>query len=137
MTAYTLTNKQRTFADCIISGDTQIVAYRTAYKANNMSDAAARVQANRLTKHTNIALYIAEKREQVEALLVETVAFDAKRALEMAIEDRQKAHERGQSGAAVSATRLACDIRGLITDSGSVPSASDSEPARPPHPEEH
>ena len=116
MAAYTLTIKQRAFADRIIAGDTQTVAYRAAYKAENMSAAAVSVQASRLANHPNVSLYIAEKREQVETLMVETVAFDAKRALEMALEDRQKAHDRGQSGAAVSATRLACDIRGIVVE---------------------
>lgn len=60
-----LTGKQEEFAKNIVKGMSQADAYRSAYDAEDMSDAAIYVEASRLIDNPNVALRIKELREDL------------------------------------------------------------------------
>jgi phage terminase small subunit len=58
-----LTAKQESFAVATVKGYPPLEAYKFAYEAENMSDAACSVEASRLFQNPNVALRIEELRE--------------------------------------------------------------------------
>ena len=60
-----LTGKQEEFAKNIVQGMSQADAYRSAYDAEDMSDAAIYVEASRLMDNPNVALRIKELRDEL------------------------------------------------------------------------
>jgi len=58
-----LTAKQESFAVATVKGYPPMEAYKFAYEAENMSDAACSVEASRLFQNPNVSLRIEELRE--------------------------------------------------------------------------
>lgn len=61
-----LTPKQEKFAQCIADGQTQADAYRSAYNAEKMSEAALHVEASKLMDNPKITLRLSELRSKLE-----------------------------------------------------------------------
>ena len=117
MSAYRLTAKQRSFADRIIEGMDPSEAYHaSAYKSDNMTPKAISVEAQRVLQNPSVALAIEEGRQKATERAITLASFTKEEALRWAMEDRELAHKLGQSGAAVSATRLASDLGGHIVE---------------------
>ena len=64
-----MTPKMLVFIDAILAGSNPSQAYRLAYRAEKMSPAAIKVNAQKLLQHTNVALTIAERRAALAAKL--------------------------------------------------------------------
>lgn len=117
MSAFRLTAKQQKFANNIIAGLDPSEAYRAAgYKCDKLSPKAISVEAQRVKKNPSVALAIERGQQKATERAVNVAAFTKEKALLWAEQDRRLAHQLGQSGAAVSATRLASDLSGLIID---------------------
>jgi len=105
----------------VIAGVKQVEAYKAVYKSDKMSPNALAVEASRLMRHPQVSLKIAEGREKE---IIEPTAtytqFTHQKAVELALHAAKRADELGQSGAYVSAVRLASDLQGYITEKKSV-----------------
>lgn len=112
MTAFRLTPKQEKFCAVYLETGNASEAYRQAYKTENMSPATIRGCAAELMRNPNITARLNKSKAEI----VERVVFDKQTAIQYALEDRALARELGQTGAAVSAARLACDIAGHIVE---------------------
>jgi phage terminase small subunit len=114
-----LTIKQESFARAYVELGNASLAYRQAYKAENMSDEAVKVEACRLLQHTNVALTVdrlkakhAEKHEVTVDWLTEQLK---------AVFDKAMAEGKGAS-AAVSAVMGMAKLHGHIVEKKDVTS---------------
>jgi phage terminase small subunit len=112
-----LTPKQEAFVLAYLETGNASEAYRRAYAAKNMSDAAIRVEACRLTDNPNVALAIQAGRDQAtkrNEITVDTLVDELNEARLIALQS-----PRGAS-AAVSATLGKAKLLGLIIDRSEV-----------------
>ena len=107
-----LTPKREKFVQAYVETGNASEAYRRAFKADKMSDAAIAVEASRLLDDPKVALKVDElKRHHAER---HDVTVDDIRA--MLLEDRKFAREMEMPAAAVSATMGLAKLYGHLRD---------------------
>ena len=105
-----LTPKQEAFVYAYLETGNGCEAYRRAYSAGSMTDAAIRVEASRLLKHPNVALQVTLMRQRN----IERCGATVEQVTRLLLEDRALAHQRGHTHAAVQATMGVAKIHGLL-----------------------
>lgn len=107
-----LTAKQTAFVEALLSGMTQIDAYRAAYDVSGMSDNAQHVEASKLCQNPKISLRLAEaaqaSREKME---ISTV-----RLTEMALEAYEVARHNSNASHMTGAVLAIGKLNGLIVE---------------------
>jgi len=108
-----LTPKQEAFVQAYLTnGGNQRAAYRTAYNAENMSDAVVDVKACELMKTGKVSVRVREIQERAAKrteVTIETITGMLGRAYKQAVEN-------GQAGAAVAASMGMAKLHGLIIE---------------------
>lgn len=107
-----LTAKQEAFVQAYLKVGNQRQAYRAAYSAGKMSDAAVDVEACELLKTPKVALRVKELQERTAKrteVTVETVQKKLEAAYLLAVAEKQ-------TGAAVAAAMGMAKLHGLIID---------------------
>lgn len=107
-----MTAKQTAFVEALLSGMTQIDAYRAAYDVSGMSDNAQHVEASKLCQNPKISLRLAEaaqaSREKME---ISTV-----RLTEMALEAYEVARHNSNASHMTGAVLAIGKLNGLIVE---------------------
>lgn len=118
-----LTRKQENFYSAYLKCRNPMIAYRQAYDAKGMSDAACAVEGNKLLKHPIIAQRLAratEKAVERAALTVESVIAELEEARQMAI---QKENPSAMAQASMGKAK----VGGLIVERAEVKNVDEFE----------
>lgn len=107
-----LTAKQTAFVKALLSGKTQVDAYRDAYDVSGMSDNAQRVEASRLCQHPTISLMLKEATQASR----EKLKITADLLNEMSMETYALARSAGNASHMTGAIMALARINGLIVD---------------------
>lgn len=107
-----LTPKQERFVELYLKTGNGRTAYKGAYNATNMSDAAIDQEVNRLLKNPKVALRREEIVEEIQKDTVYTAQFISSE-LE---KERKNASAKGNHSAAVAALMGIAKIQGLIVN---------------------
>lgn len=97
-----LTPKQHAFLLAFMSSDDGSSAYRKAYDASKMSDAAVKVEASRLLANPNIAIKLQEMRERA----AQVACLDRAWVLHRLMRNVDDAHAKDDFGASTKAIEL-------------------------------
>lgn len=114
-----LTPKQEKFAQLYITLGNASEAYRQSYDAERMKPATINRNATALLAHSKVSARINGFRAEMAAVHEVTRESIARELGE----DRDLAHEKGQLGAAVSATLGKAKLHGLMKEEQAPPSA--------------
>lgn len=107
-----LTQRQETFCTLIVKGESQSDAYRGAFKCPKASDKSIIERASRLMANSNIQARI----EQLRAPVIEEAQLTLSTHLQSLKEIRDKALQKDQLSAAVSAEVSRGKASGLYVD---------------------
>lgn len=119
-----LTQKQKTFADGVISGLSQKDAYKAAYSTENMKDTTISREASKLMNNENVALYIRKAIAEEGERQREKYEFDRDMALESYLWLMDEAKEsiemfgirQATANAYISSLDKACTLLDLYPD---------------------
>ena len=107
-----LTAKQTAFVEALLSGMTQVDAYRAAYDVSGMSDNAQHVEASKLCQNPKISLRLAEAAKASR----EKMEISTARLTEMALEAYEVARENSNASHMTSAVLAIGKLNGLIVE---------------------
>lgn len=107
-----LTAKQTAFVEALLSGMTQVDAYRAAYDVSGMSDNAQHVEASKLCQNPKISLCLAEAAKASR----EKMEISTARLTEMALEAYEVAKTNGNASHMTGAVLAIGKLNGLIID---------------------
>ncbi|GEO42147.1 hypothetical protein SAE02_62950 [Skermanella aerolata] len=107
-----LTSKQTAFVEALLSGMTQVDAYRAAYDVSGMSDNAQHVEASKLCQNPKIAQRLAEAAQASR----EKMEISTARLTEMALEAYEVARHNSNAAHMTGAVLAIGKLNGLIVD---------------------
>ena len=107
-----LTPQRHKFVECLLQDKTASDAYRIAFNCENMSDNALRVEASRLKRDPNVALWLKAAKEHS---LIQRV-YGLQEHLRDLEEAKQLAKDTGNVGAYVKATELLGRASGVYVE---------------------
>ena len=107
-----LTAKQTAFVEALLSGMTQVDAYRAAYDCSNMSENALYREASLLTRHPKVAQRLAEAAKASR----EKMEISTARLTEMALEAYEVAKINSNASHMTGAVLAIGKLNGLIVE---------------------
>lgn len=89
-----LTGKQEAFAQAVASGMTQADAYRSAYSAENFSDAALYEEASRVANYPEVSQRVRELKEATAIAAIWTRLDSVRTLADIAVDGEARANEK-------------------------------------------